>query len=165
MYRLSLTPTQRIVISCLVALVAFLVLGHSVAFAAEASAGIGGLPSDAVYLGGTGLVGLYTWVANSQRVLQSKHDAEVEALGKRIARNRQELEDRIKNVEQRLTRAEEAAKHVPTAAQITDLIKTIGDLRADVREQSSELGNLRGEVSGLSRRFDNYETHMLEARQ
>ncbi len=162
MHRLPLVALQRVLIACLVATVAVIVLGHSVAYADDGTSSIlGAAPFEVAQLGTTGLVGLYSWIATGQRVLKREHEAANKELGKRIAQNRVETDKRLAEVERRLSVAEEAARHAPTASQITQLIESIGSLRGDVRTQGAVIDGMRGEVAAMRNSLRNYEEHML----
>lgn len=194
MLRPHLTPSPRSIFVCSLVLVAvvlaavvLLVPGIALAAddlttAADSMPIVGGAA-----IGSSAIASFYTWVSARERVLKHDHEKAlmrledafnrslldlsrgIADLGKRVARNRGDIEDRIQEAEDRLSRLEEASKHAPTAAQLTELLRLIGDLRADVKAQSVEMSGLstsvRAELGALSRRFDNYETHMLEARK
>lgn len=162
MYRLAQPTVQRVLVACVVAMVAFVVLGHSVAYASDgADTLLGVAPLEAAQLGTTGLVGIYSWVAAGQRVLKREHEDARAELGRRIAKNRDDADKRVAEVERRLAVAEEAARHAPTAVQITQLIETMGSLRGDVRTQGAVIEGMRGEVLAMRNSLRNYEEHML----
>lgn len=175
MHRGSLS--HRFVLCLAVCLCAFLLVDAGVAFAAADEVVSSTVdPSLAVgCVGASGATGIYSWLAARERVLRKEHtealaaleaahNKDTEELGKRQARTRYELEARIKDLDNRVARVEEAAKFQPTQANITELIRALGELTAKVSAQNEAIQGMRSELDSLSRRFNGYETKMLEAR-
>lgn len=163
MARLHLTTAQRLLFAGCLALLAYALFAPGLAFAGEAALESAvSTPAELAHFGATGLVGLYSWVSSGQRVMQTEHSEAKAELGRRIASNRDALEKRLGEVERRLAVAEEAARHAPTAAQITQLMASIGEMRGDLRAQSTKIEGLTNEVHSVRTSFGRYENHLLE---
>jgi predicted nucleic acid-binding Zn-ribbon protein len=59
------------------------------------------------------------------------------------------LQRQISALSDRLTRAEEAAKHAPTAETLNQLAQNLGKLHGDLRELSGEFRAVRHQVSNI----------------
>lgn len=101
-------------------------------------------PMQALQLGGTGLVGVYSWVASSQRAQRTDLEDAKKALAERCG-----------TLEREVTELKEHDRHAPTAGQMTEVIGGMRELRALV------LG-IQESQKVQSMRFDRYEEHVLE---
>lgn len=88
--------------------------------------------------------GFYVWFTDRQRVHHEKFSSTVK-----------ELDDRLKEKNLRLTRVEEALRHVPTHADMQKLEIRVSDVHADLQK-------VVGGVEGLRRAVDLMSQHLLE---
>lgn len=99
------------------------------------------LPLHGLHLAATSGVGVYAWVASSQRA----HREDVER-----------VRGALNECEQRIGKLEEHGRHAPSAAQMTEVI-------SGVRVASTRMETVTESLKAMSMRFDRYEEHMLKA--
>lgn len=88
--------------------------------------------------------GFYVWFTDRQRVRHERFNQTVK-----------EFDDRLKEKNIRLTRVEEALRHVPTHADMQKIEVRVSDVHADLQK-------VVGGVEGLRRAVDLMSQHLLD---
>ncbi|MCS4503880.1 DUF2730 domain-containing protein [Arhodomonas aquaeolei] len=94
---------------------------------------------DALVLIGVVVVGVHTWWV-------SRRHATADAI--------RQVDDRVDDVEQRLTQAETDLRNMPSQTDVSELSQRIGGLHGDLRE-------IKGSLQGLSRAVDLMNEHLI----